>query len=109
MALASSRVAKGPICTWSRLSLGSLRTIALYPCFFRADTRTSASSWWDTAAIWTIAGAAACAPCASAVEDEAEAAIAGVTVGDDAVAGVGLGLAGGVASDGSELTCLITP
>src|SRR5271170_2776760 len=104
MAFASSRVANGPIWTWSRVSLGSLRTITLYPRFFNAATKTSASSWRETAAICTIvgtaaggaAGAAVCVP-ETAIDVEATAgdafAVAGVPV--DGVAAAEAGLDGG--------------
>ena len=113
MARASSRLAKGPICTWSRLSLGSLRTTALYPRFFKAPTRISASSGREMAATWTMEGVPAVAATgwgdAGAVELGVEAVMGfGGDGSESATETEGVGLRGVVTglSSGSAVSCL---
>ena len=87
MARASSRLAKGPIWTWRRLSFGSLRITTEYPRFFNADTRIAASSWREMAAICTMVEPVAFAETVAGAE-----AAAAVGAGRTAVnAGAGAG------------------
>ena len=117
MARASSRVAKGPIWMWRRLSFGSFRMTALYPRFLRAATRISASSWREMAATWTIDGVPVVVV-AGVEAGEVDVAVAGDGAGAAFGAGAadssaaspaaGLGLGGTGLSSGSGVSCLTT-